>query len=386
MTKDGALHVAIVGAGFVGVAVADALVKQGCTVTIVASTWELTGASEVTYAWLNSHRKRPDAYQELNQRGLRHWRDTFGLAHPEHVHWHGHTVVVEERSNIDALATRIEYLRSLDYPVKNMTVDNVRSELPIRVSERAAAADFPAEGHCDPGPIRSALIDRLAASGRCHWIRDRATAVTGAVVTLRSSGTIAADRVVVAAGNGSADLLRTAGYDLPMVDQSDGGAAWGFLADVHAPAHGLERPVTTDHVNLRPVGADHLLAQALELDHDAGPAAVATSALEREYLERVSALLGRIDLELTSVRVGHRVIPADGMTVAGPMDGNPQSGLWTVVTHSGITLAPYLAETVADEICRGRLRLALEGFRPTRFAAGDAVSSVYAAPSVPGEQ
>lgn len=386
MTKDEALHVAIVGAGFVGVAVADALVKQGCAVTIVASTWELTGASEVTYAWLNSHRKRPDAYQELNQRGLRHWRDTFGPGHPEHVHWHGHTVVVEDRSNIDALATRIAYLRSLDYPVEKRAVDDVVSELPIRVSERAEAADFPAEGHCDPGPIRSALIDRLAASGRCRWIRDRATAVTGTNITLRSSGNIAADRVVVAAGNGTAELLRTAGYELPMVDQRDGGAAWGFLAEVHAPAHGLERLVTTDHVNLRPVGTDHLLVQALELDHDAGRGAEVTPALEREYLDRVSALLGRIDLEVTGIRVGHRVIPADGMTVAGPIDGNPESGLWTVVTHSGITLAPYLAETVADEICQGRQRPTLEGFRPTRFAAGDPVSSGYSAPMVPGEQ
>ncbi|MGO2361598.1 MAG: NAD(P)/FAD-dependent oxidoreductase [Brachybacterium tyrofermentans] len=203
---------------------------------------------------------------------------------------------------------------------------------------------------------------------------------------MRSSGNIAADRVVVAAGNGTAELLRTAGYELPMVDQRDGGAAWGFLAEVHAPAHGLERLVTTDHVNLRPVGTDHLLVQALELDHDAGRGAEVTPALEREYLDRVSALLGRIDLEVTGIRVGHRVIPADGMTVAGPIDGNPESGLWTVVTHSGITLAPYLAETVADEICQGRQRPTLEGFRPTRFAAGDPVSSGYSAPMVPGEQ
>lgn len=386
MTKEHALHVAVVGAGFVGVTIADALVRRGCDVTIVAAAREPTGASEVTYAWLNSHRKRPDAYQELNQRGLRHWRDVFGPGHPEHVHWNGHTVVVEDLANIDVLATRIDYLQSLDYPVERRTADEARRELPIRVPDGAIAADFPAEGHCEPGPIRSALTDRLTSSGRCNWIHDLATAVDGAVITLRNGSHVAADRVVIAAGNGSAKLLRTAGYELPMVDQRGGGPAWGLLADVRAPAHGLERPVTTDHVNVRPVGPNHLLAQALELDRHAGPDTEIGPALKREYNRRISGLLGRADFVVTGVRVGHRVIPADGMTVVGPMDGHPHSGLWTVVTHSGITLAPYLAETVAAEIYHGRLHSALEGFRPTRFAAKDDASSGYVAPLIPGEQ
>lgn len=386
MMKERALHVAVVGAGFVGVTIADALVRQGCDVTIVVAEGEPMSASEVTYAWLNSHRKRPDAYQELNQRGLRYWRDTFGPAHPEHVHWNGHTVVVEGRPNIDMLAMRIDYLQSLGYPVEVRTVNEARSELPIRVPDRAAVACFPAEGHCDPGPIRSVLIDRLASSGRCRWIRDRATTVDGALITLLSSGQVAADRVVVAAGNGSAELLRTAGFELPMVDQYGGGPAWGFLADVRAPGHGLERPVTTDHVNVRPLGPDQLLAQVLELDRYAGPDGRVDPALEREYLSRTSDLLGRTDLEIMAVRVGHRVIPADGLTVAGPVGGDPRSGLWTVVTHSGITLAPYIAETVADEICHGNLNSVLDGFRPTRFAAKNHVSSGYDSPRAPGEQ
>ncbi len=44
------------------------------------------------------------------------------------------------------------------------------------------------------------------------------------------------------------------------------------------------------------------------------------------------------------------------------------SGYYLVVTHSGVTLAPFLGRAVAEEIVRGRVIRELEGFRPSRFA------------------
>ncbi|GAA1488092.1 NAD(P)/FAD-dependent oxidoreductase [Brachybacterium sacelli] len=386
MTTHDGLHVAVVGAGFVGVALAEALVRRGCTVTIVARSRELSDASEVTYAWLNSHRKRPEVYQVLNQRGLRHWRSMFGSAHPQHVHWHGHTVVVSDRANVDVLEDRVGYLRSLGYPAEWTTVEVAGRELPIRVPADAIAADFPEEGHCEPGPIRAALIEQLERSGRCTWALDEAVEVQHRSITLRSGASVEADRLVIAAGNASADLLATAGFDLPMVAQHAGGPAWGFLAEARVPAHGLPRPVTTDRINLRPVGPDSLLLQALDVDSAAGPAAESGPAVHEEYRSRVVELLGREDVEISGVRVGHRVIPADGMTVAGPVDGDPSSDLWTVVTHSGITLAPFLAETVAREIVESTQDPVLDEFRPRRFARKGAAAGELSAPRCPGEQ
>ena len=42
-------------------------------------------------------------------------------------------------------------------------------------------------------------------------------------------------------------------------------------------------------------------------------------------------------------------------------------GYYLVVTHSGVTLSPFLAKAVADEIVHGRTRPELESFRPSRF-------------------
>jgi glycine/D-amino acid oxidase-like deaminating enzyme len=42
-------------------------------------------------------------------------------------------------------------------------------------------------------------------------------------------------------------------------------------------------------------------------------------------------------------------------------------GYYMVVTHSGVTLSPFLAKAAADEIVHGRIRPELETFRPSRF-------------------
>ena len=58
-----------------------------------------------------------------------------------------------------------------------------------------------------------------------------------------------------------------------------------------------------------------------------------------------------------------RPIPQDGL----PAVGLVQPGLYTVVSHSGVTLAPILGALVAEELLTGRKVSLLESFRPDRF-------------------
>jgi glycine/D-amino acid oxidase-like deaminating enzyme len=68
-----------------------------------------------------------------------------------------------------------------------------------------------------------------------------------------------------------------------------------------------------------------------------------------------------------AARIGVRPYPADGVSAVGPMPG--VSGYYIAVTHSGVTLAPFLGRAVAEEITRSRVVPQLEHFRPSRFAA-----------------
>ncbi len=54
-----------------------------------------------------------------------------------------------------------------------------------------------------------------------------------------------------------------------------------------------------------------------------------------------------------------------GTPCVGPMPRVP--GYYLAVTHSGVTMAPFLGKAVADEIAHGRVSDALADFRPARF-------------------
>ena len=86
----------------------------------------------------------------------------------------------------------------------------------------------------------------------------------------------------------------------------------------------------------------------------------------RELVRRARQLLPSIgEVEPEAVRIAIRPIPGDHLSAIGPMPRT--SGYYIAITHSGITIAPFLGQAAADEIVDGRQRAELADFRPTRF-------------------
>jgi glycine/D-amino acid oxidase-like deaminating enzyme len=73
-------------------------------------------------------------------------------------------------------------------------------------------------------------------------------------------------------------------------------------------------------------------------------------------------------LAVQSAAASVRALAFDGLPVVGPVPGKP--GLYAIVTHSGIGLAPLLGRLAAGEIS-GERSAALESFRPDRFLDDD---------------
>ena len=86
----------------------------------------------------------------------------------------------------------------------------------------------------------------------------------------------------------------------------------------------------------------------------------------RDLVRRARQLLPSIgEVEAEAVRIAIRPIPADHFSAIGPLPRT--SGYYLAITHSGVTMSPFLGAVVADEIVHGRQRDELADFRPARF-------------------
>ncbi|WP_150461967.1 NAD(P)/FAD-dependent oxidoreductase [Nesterenkonia ebinurensis] len=377
----------VVGAGIVGTSVAHALLARGHDVTLVEGKGVAAGTTSTSYAWINSHKKHPESYHALNYEGLKHWTKTIAPEHPETVQLNGHVEFALDNEHRTTLTQRLERLQSLDYAARWITADEARQLRPVEIPDDALIGFFPWEGHAYPHLLCRLLIAQMQQNPSFSLIVDPATSVSRSEgrVRLQSGTELVADAVVLAVGNETTKLTATAGVELPMIPREVGGAAFGYLAYVQAPGHGLNGPLTSDHLNIRPNGEDALILQALDLDVSADPDKEVPPQIGEEFMRRLRTLLASDAAELDEMRVGHRVIPGDGLTVAGPATDAPDNPLWIAVTHSGVVLGPWLGEALAEEITTGKTNPLFEDFRPSRFSATAQIPA-YAAPRKPGDQ
>jgi glycine/D-amino acid oxidase-like deaminating enzyme len=184
-------------------------------------------------------------------------------------------------------------------------------------------------------------------------------------VLLRGGERLWADVVLNCAGRW-ADTLEVA--DMPAL-RLPLAPTVGVLVFTPPVASGLRRVVRSPHVHLRPDGAGRLMLledaeSSLPQDTEPSPTLPVAEAMVRRAAAVLPAI-GRAQPE--AVRIGVRPIPADGLSAVGPMPG--ADGYYLVVTHSGVTLSPFLAQIVAREIVHGTPEPQLEPFRPGRLLA-----------------
>lgn len=377
----------VVGAGIVGASLAYSLLNRGHEVALIEAEGVAAGTTSTSYAWINSHKKHPESYHALNYQGLKHWTHVVASEHPGTIEINGHVEFAVDADHRATLTRRVLRLQSLDYAAKWITSNEAAQLTPAQIPGDALIGFFPWEGHSYPHLLTQARVDEMRQNPKFSLVMDQVVSISRAEgkVELRSGPDMKGDVVVLAVGNATTELASTAGIALPMIPRKVGGAAFGYLAYVQASGHGVRGPITCDHLNLRPNGNDQLIVQALDLDATADPNEQPAMEIEEEFLRRLQVVLPSLHAQLEKVRVGVRVIPGDGLTVAGPAADEPDNRLWIAVTHSGVVLGPWLGEALAEEISTGRPTPLLKDFRPLRFTANQDISD-YSAPRKPGDQ
>ncbi|MFJ9893502.1 NAD(P)/FAD-dependent oxidoreductase [Streptomyces sp. NPDC091280] len=387
------VKVVVIGAGVIGLSVATELARQGARVTVVEQDAPGTGTSATSYAWVNSNNKEPREYYELNLAGLEAHHRLAQTAGGQWLRTGGHIEVATDTAHRHELQQRVSRLQDLGYQAELITPQAARQLAPdLLVSDTAGPiAYFAREAYCYPQLYLAHLLNTASDLGVHMSIGTPVKALEvenqRPVVRLADGTAIRCDQVVTCAGRWTDTVLAQAGITLPMATfEHAGDVTVGYLAVTNPLPVSLTRLITTSHLNVHPDGAGRLMLQALDLDATADPRHTpkTDSAVAEEMLDRLAGILRHTQTAtITELRVGRRAIPADGLTVAGPVPSLPW--LYSVATHSGVTLAPLLGELVAKEISTGVIQDQLTPFRPERLLSAH-VAKGPDAPRRPGEQ
>lgn len=362
-------RVIVVGGGVLGSSVAFRLAQEGQQVVLLEADRLAAGTSICSFAWLNSNRKTPQAYHDLNAAGLSAHlglKSEFGAT--PWLHEGGSLEVVGE-ANAQTLRDKVRQLQEWSYPAEFITAAQLAELEPDIVLDAipgATIAFFPRDGWIDPAVFIAHMMQRARRLGATIRLGVRVTDLvieTGSVrgvVTARGER-LDADVVINCTGRWTNDMVGHDHLRIPLAPRL------GFLAFTPPGATTLSRVLRTPLVDMRPDGAGRLMLHDNDIDREIDldtplPPMMKHAAAMTHAAARLIPMLAGIAPE--AVRRAIRPVPQDGYSAIGPIPG--LSGYYLAVTHSAVTLSAHLGRLIAQEIA-GTRHESLAPFRPDRF-------------------
>jgi glycine/D-amino acid oxidase-like deaminating enzyme len=317
------MKVLIIGSGIIGAALARHLGSAGADVTVMEAG---AGATAASFGWINASFYLDQDHFRLRAAGIEAWRR---LGVP--LIWSG-ALCWEEAG--DAFEAQHAALAALGYDVS--VIERAGFEtLEPHVPPPARALRFGAEGVAEPSATAQNLLE---GARRIIGVPVLGISMVGDQVTgvETAQGHIPADRVIIAAGNGSPALLKPFGVSLPMLRTRP---VPPCLAHILVTPGGEVRQDKAGRI-WSPTAAQH---QSDDSDRiEKRPDLLADAALAR-----VQALLPDTELAWDQVVLAQRPVPADGLPVIGACG---PAGLFAAVMHSGVTLAAITAEVLGRQV------------------------------------
>ncbi len=366
--------VVVVGGGIFGVSTAVHLARLGVQTTLINDGALANGASGRSLAWLNSARRRSDAYHRLRLAGIDRYR-TLSVKYPDAtwLRFDGGLTWDADDADNDIVAV-FDYEHDLGYDAQLLAPDQIAKTTPgvdARSVTRQGAIFNPGEGWVDLPSLIGVLAEEFRALGG-EIITDAGRATVNVQggrasgVTTADGADWAADAVLLAAGGEVPAIVALAGQhigdDTPIA----------LLVRTKPIKHRLKAVLNTPRVAIRPTpdGAfalDSAWSEEEVIKKADGSYEIKLSTLEGLLLEASKVLEGNPKLEIADYGVGPKPIPGDGEPVFGELQAIP--GYFVAFSHSGATLGLIAGELLADEIATGRRHPLLASFRPERFVS-----------------
>ena len=355
------MQVVIVGAGLIGATLAFQLGQQGAQVTVIDAAGPASGATGRSFGWANASFYADDAHFRLRYESLHAYKRLAAASGGQDIRQIG-CLCWEETG--DAFDAQARDLTAMGYDV--VQVDQTEfAQLEPHIAAPKRALYFKAEAAIEPVALTETLLAQSSARLMFGCYVSGIVVKNGAVCGVRvPGGVLAADRVIVASGTGSTAILNDVDVALPMLDRPGVILKTKPVAPILAHvlvAPGQEFRQLPDGSILAPTAANHQRDDSTDLSERLDQSADIA-------MERLRKLIPNVDLEWAAVSLAQRPVPQDGLPVVGACG---PSGLFTSVMHSGITLAPLVAEILCAEVLDQPLSNAqadlIAPYRPDRF-------------------
>jgi glycine/D-amino acid oxidase-like deaminating enzyme len=364
---DRSFHVVIVGGGLVGAALAYGMRALGRRLAVLDEGDVALRAARGNFGliWVQGKGLGMPAYGAWTQRSAAAWpafaadlAKTTGI--DVALRQHGGLHLCLTREELDARTARIDQLLAQPgfprYSIDVLDRAGVRARIGA-AGDIAGGTWCAQDGECNPLRLLRALHAGFVAAGGallCDHAADRIEPVQGGFVVHTAHGTIACERVVLAAGLGNARLA-------PMV---------GLVAPV-SPNQG--QVLVTERVPRFLDVATGTVRQTDEgtvLIGDAHQDAGFDTTQDTGVMAAMAARAVQAFPSLRHVRVVRawsalRVMSPDGFPIYAESRECP--GAWVVACHSGVTLSAAHACVLAPAIRAGKLPSEYAPFGPDRF-------------------
>ncbi len=377
--------VAIIGGGLIGCATAWRLALAGASVVLLEAGDVNTGASGQNAGSLHFQIERRflengDALADqaasivaLSRLAVEDWRGIeLELGADLHVAMHGGLMVAETPEQVALLERKAERERREGLSVETLGGDAARQHAPYLSNAILAANLSRDEGHADPKAMTPALAAAARAAGadmRMHTPVETIARQTAGFRLGGSGWSLAADRVLVAAGAWTAPLCARANLHMPLYP-----VALLMNATVRMPPL---VPHLVQHVgrrlSLKQTHAGNLLigggwpsrlaqdANGFDLSRKATLIPESLTGNLRAATDVVPAIAG---LDLLRSWTGVTAISADQLPIVGEVPRMP--GLYVAAGGSAFTLGLTFARLLAGAM-RGQVVPELAIVSPARF-------------------
>lgn len=343
--SDRVRDVAVVGGGVLGNFIAFELARAGLDTCLVEKGYTAGGTSGATHAWIYVSTKTPGFYGRFSYDSSLRYE---ALAREYQVdfqyHRSGGLSIVWTDAALEEARKIVADQNAAGIECHLLTPEQVTEREPIVSPRNIKGAIYgPLDGCVNPFSVMYAMNRLARAEGAEFRPYSSVTGIrreAGAFRIDSSTGELWARNVVVAAGVWSLEIARMIGFELPMRPSRGQVMVSEPMPPTvrHILANGSVRQLSERGIIL--------MGRVMETDQTEN---VNTYEGLQFALKDVLALAPSLG-QVAVVRsyAGIRPKPFDDLPILGEVPGHP--GVFTAVTHSGVTLGPVIGLSLAELI------------------------------------